>query len=139
EEQRQKTALKRGLLDNIYLHNNARMEISESHAGPNTLDDLLVSRPNGVVRTKMPGGLNPINVQDITGSIYPALQYIDSVIEQNTGLSKQAQGLDANALQNQSATAVAQVFSSSQLRVKLIARVLAEGVRDMFALLHGTI
>ena len=139
EEQRQKTALKRGLLDNIYLHNNARMEISESHAGPNTLDDLLVSRPNGVVRTKMPGGLNPINVQDITGSIYPALQYIDSVIEQNTGLSKQAQGLDANALQNQSATAVAQVFSSSQMRVKLIARVLAEGVRDMFALLHGTI
>jgi hypothetical protein len=34
---------------------------------------------------------------------------------------------------------VAQVFSASQLRVKLIARVLAEGVRDMFSLLHGTI
>jgi len=49
------------------------------------------------------------------------------------------QGVDANALQNQSATAVAQVFSASQMRVKLIARIMAEGVRDIFSLLHGTI
>jgi hypothetical protein len=34
---------------------------------------------------------------------------------------------------------VAQVFSASQMRIKLIARLMAEGVRDMFALLHGTI
>lgn len=137
--QRIKTALIRGALDNVYQHNNFRTEVAESHAGPNTLDDLLVSRPGGVVRTKTPGGLNPLMVQDITGSIYPALQYMDAVRETRTGLSNQSQGIDANALQNQSATAVAQVFSASQMRVKLIARVLAEGVRDMFALLHGTI
>jgi len=56
--QREKTALKRGALDNLYLHNNPRVEVAESNAGPNTLDDLLVSRPGGVVRTKTPGGLN---------------------------------------------------------------------------------
>jgi hypothetical protein len=56
--QREKTALKRGALDNLYLHNNPRVEVSEANAGPNTLDDLLVSRPGGVVRTKSPGGLN---------------------------------------------------------------------------------
>jgi hypothetical protein len=54
-------------------------------------------------------------------------------------LAKQTQGIDANALQNQSATAVAQVFNASQMRIKLIARIMAEGVRDIFALLHGTI
>jgi hypothetical protein len=42
-------------------------------------------------------------------------------------------------LQNQSATAVAQVFSASQMRMKLIARIMAEGVKDIFSLLHGTI
>jgi hypothetical protein len=42
-------------------------------------------------------------------------------------------------LQNQSATAVAQVFSASQMRIKLIARNFAEGVRDIFSLLHHTI
>ncbi|HEX2747701.1 MAG TPA: hypothetical protein VHM91_06865, partial [Verrucomicrobiales bacterium] len=39
--QRIKTALVRGGLDNLYLHNNPRPEIAESHAGPNTIDDIL--------------------------------------------------------------------------------------------------
>ncbi len=137
--QREKTALKRGALDNLYLHNNPRVEVSEQNAGPNTLDDLLVSRPGGVVRTKTAGGLNWQVVPDITTSIYPMLQYLDAELEIRSGLSKQSQGIDADALQNQSATAVAQVFSASQMRIKLIARIMAEGVRDIFALLHGTI
>lgn len=137
--QREKTALKRGALDNLYLHNNPRVEVAEANAGPNTLDDLLVSRPGGVVRTKTPGGLAWQVVPDITGSIYPMLQYLDAELETKTGLTKQGQGIDANALQNQSATAVAQVFSTSQMRMKLIARIIAEGVKDMFSLLHGTI
>ncbi len=137
--QREKTALKRGALDNLYLHNNPRVEVAESNAGPNTLDDLLVSRPGGVVRTKTAGGLNWQVVPDITTSIYPMMQYLDAELESRTGLSRQSQGIDANALQNQSATAVAQVFSASQMRIKLIARIMAEGVRDIFALLHGTI
>lgn len=137
--QREKTALKRGALDNLYLHNNPRVEVAEANAGANTLDDLLVSRPGGVVRTKTPGGLNWQVVPDITTSIHPMLQYLDAELEGRTGLSKQTQGIDADALQNQSATAVAQVFSASQMRIKLIARILAEGVRDIFALLHGTI
>lgn len=137
--QREKTALKRAALDNLYLHNNPRVEVSEANAGPNTLDDLLVSRPGGVVRTKTPGGLNWQVVPDITSSIYPMMQYLDAELEVRTGLSRQSQGIDANALQNQSATAVAQVFSASQMRIKLIARIMAEGVRDIFALLHGTI
>lgn len=137
--QREKTALKRGALDNLYLHNNPRVEVAESNAGPNTLDDLLVSRPGGVVRTKTAGGLNWQVVPDITTSIYPMLQYIDAELETRSGLARQSQGIDANALQNQSATAVAQVFSASQMRIKLIARIMAEGVRDIFALLHGAI
>jgi len=137
--QREKTALKRGALDNLYLHNNPRVEVAEQNAGPNTLDDLLVSRPGGVVRTKTAGGLNWQVVPDITTSIYPMLQYLDAELETRSGLARQSQGIDANALQNQSATAVAQVFSASQMRIKLIARIMAEGVRDIFALLHGTI
>lgn len=137
--QREKTALKRGGLDNLYLHNNPRVEVAEANAGPNTLDDLLVSRPGGVVRSKIPGGINWQVVPDITQSVYPMLQYLDAELETKTGLSKQSQGLDANALQNQSATAVAQAFSSSQMRLKLVARLLAEGVKDICSLLHAVI
>lgn len=139
EIQKVKTALMRGLLDNVYLHNDPRIEVAEQNAGPNTLDDLLVSRRGGIVRTKTAGGLLPLVPADITGSVYPALSYMDSVREMRTGVTRQGQGVDANALQNQSATAVAQVFTASQARMKLIARILAEGVRDMFSLLHATI
>jgi len=137
--QREKTALKRGALDNLYLHNNPRVEVAEGMAGPNTLDDLLVSRPGGVVRTRQPGGLNWQVVPDITGSVFPMMQYLDAELESRTGLSRQTQGIDADALQNQSATAVAQVFNASQMRIKLVARLMAEGVRDLFSLLHATI
>jgi hypothetical protein len=137
--QREKTALKRGALDNLYLHNNPRVTVNEKGSGPNTLDDLLVSRPGGIVRTVSDTAVQWQVVPDITGSVYPMMQYIDAELETRTGLSKQMQGVDANALQNQSATAVAQVFSASQMRVKLIARIMAEGVRDIFSLLHGTI
>jgi hypothetical protein len=137
--QRIKTALVRGMLDNLYLHNNPRVVVNEGGAGPNTLDDLLVSRPGGIVRTKSDTAVQWQVVPDITGSVYPALQYLDATRETRTGLSQQSQGIDANALQNQSATAVAQVFSASQMRSKLIARILAEGIRDMFSLLHATI
>lgn len=137
--QREKTALKRGILDNLYLRNNPRVEVAEQMAGANTLDDLLVSRPGGVIRSKMPGGITWQEVPDVTSSVYPMMQYLDAELESRTGASKQSQGLDANALQNQSATAVAQVFSSSQMRMKLIARITGEGVRDIFSLMHATI
>jgi hypothetical protein len=138
--QRIKTALLRSILDNAYLAVNPRVEVSEAHATETTLDDLLVSRPGGIVRTKMPGGVSWQTVPAIAGEIFPVLAYADSTREWRTGVNRQAQGLDANALQNTSATAAMQVYNAAQARMKLIARVFAEtGIRDLFSLLHGTI
>jgi len=138
--QRIKTALLRGLLDNAYLSNNPRVEVSEAHATDTTLDDLLVSRPGGIVRTKMPGGINWQVVPNIGANIYPLLEYLDGTREWRTGMSKQGQGLDPNALQNQTATAANLVFTAAQAKMKLIARIFAEtGIRDVFLLLHGII
>jgi hypothetical protein len=138
--QRIKTALLRALLDNAYLANNPRTEVPESHATETTLDDLLVSRPGGIVRTKMPGGLSVIQHPDIGGHVFPLLQYQDTTREWRTGVSRQGQGVDPNALQNQVATIANQMFNAAQAKVKLIARIFAEtGIRDLFTLLHGTI
>jgi hypothetical protein len=138
--QRIKTALMRGMLDNLYLHNNPRVEVASSHADENTLDDLLVSRPGGVVRTRQPGGIQWQVVPDITGSVYPALQYMDATREWRTGVTRQGQGVDPNALQNQVATIANQMFNAAQAKTKLIARIFAEtGIRDLFSLLHAII
>jgi hypothetical protein len=138
--QRIKTALLRALLDNAYLANNPRTEVAESHATETTLDDLLVSRPGGIVRTKMPGGLSVIQHPDIGGQVFPLLQYQDATREWRTGVSRQGQGVDPNALQNQVATIANQMFNAAQAKMKLIARIFAEtGIRDLFTLLHATI
>jgi hypothetical protein len=137
--QRIKTALLRAILDNAYLAVNPRVEVSEAHATETTLDDLLVSRPGGVVRTRQPGGINWQTVPAIAAEVFPVLQYADATREWRTGVSRQSQGLDANALQSQTATAAVQVYNAAQARMKLIARIFAEtGIRDLFSLLHAT-
>lgn len=138
--QRIKTALMRGMLDNVYLSNNPRVEVAEENAGPNTLDDLLVQRPGGVVRTKRLGGIQWQVVPNISGNLFPAIEYMDATREWRTGVTRQGQGIDANALQNQSATAVSQAFTAAQARLRLVARIMAEtGIKDMFSLIHATI
>lgn len=138
--QRIKTALLRGMLDNIYLANNNRYIVSESGASERTLDDLLANRPGGVIRVKDPSAVVPIQNNPIAPIVMPAIEYIDATREFRTGVSRNGQGLDANALQNQSATAVNQVFNAVQAKTKLIARIFAEtGIKDMFLLLHGVI
>jgi hypothetical protein len=138
--QRIKTALLRAALDSKYLSAGADIEVAESCVGVNSIDDLLgPKRPGRIIRMKQPGGLNYQEVPDTSESSFAAMGYMDSIMETRTGVTRQGQGIDANALQNQSATAVAQVFSSSQMRTKLIARVIAEGVKELFSLLHATI
>jgi hypothetical protein len=138
--QRIKTALLRAMLDNAYLANNPRVEVAEAFAGPDTLDDLLVSRPGGIVRTRQPGGLSWQVVPSIAGAAFPVMEYMDMTREIRTGVTRQGQGINADALQNQSATAVNQMFTAAQARIRLIARIFAEtGIKDLFTLIHAII
>ena len=130
-----KSTLMRQLLDNIYNTNNARVIAVE---GQVNLDDLLTNRPGGIVRTRAPGMVQPLQVPEVSRSVFPALEYMDRVKEQRTGVSRQSMGLDADALQSTTATAVAAMTSASQGKIEMIARVFAEtGVRRLFqGILH---
>lgn len=130
-----KSTLMRQLLDNIYNTNNARVVAVE---GQVNLDDLLTNRPGGIVRTRTAGAVQPLQVPEVSSSVFPALNYMDSVKEQRTGISKQSMGLDADALQSTTATAVAAMQAASQGKIEMIARVFAEtGVRALFrGILH---
>lgn len=136
ETQRVKTVLTRGVLDNMYLINNQQLEVNEQFSSDSTLDDLLRRTIGGVVRTKAKGAVNPIVVQPIADKLFPALEYFDREREWRTGVTREGQGLDAEALQNQSATAARQVHTASQAKMKLIARNFADGVEDLFWLIH---
>ena len=125
-----KSTLMRQLLDNIYNTNNSRVVAVE---GQVNLDDLLTNRPGGIVRARAPGMVQPLQVPEVSRSVFPALEYMDRLKEQRTGLSRQSMGLDADALQSTTATAVAAMQSASQGKIEMIARVFAEtGVRALF-------
>ena len=126
-----KSTVMRQLLDNMYLTNNNRVAIMD---GMVNLDDLLTSRPGGVVRTKQPPSqvMMPMQSQTISQQAFPLLEYLDTVRESRTGVTRYNQGLDADSL-NKTATGVNALMSQSQMRMELIARVFAEtGVKNLF-------
>ena len=135
-----KTALLRGLLDNAYAAIMPRPIVAESGASDTTLDDLLTFRHGMPIRVKTPDAIMWTQVPFVGGELLPVVQFLDATREWRTGVSRQGQGLDPNALQNQVATIANQMQDAAQQKVKLIARIFAEtGIKDLFSLLHAEI
>jgi len=129
-----KSTLIRGQLDNMYLANNGRYAISDRV----NLDDMLTSRPGGIVRVEGdPGsGIMPLSHPPLPASSFGMVEYMDSMKEKRTGVTAYNQGLDSNSL-NKTATGVAQIMNASQQRIELVARTFAEtGVKELFKLVH---
>ena len=133
-----KTALLRGALDNIYLANNGRYGVNENTVN---LDDLLVSRPGGLVRTKgdPSASIFPLTHPTNGQVAIPMLEFVDRIKQQRTGVNEQSQGLDNNTInKNTPYATTAALMSAAQMRIKFIARIIAEtGVRQLFQLVHA--
>lgn len=134
--QRIRTVLTRGFLDNMYLANNGRNAIDASRVN---LDDMLTSRPGGVVRVEGDPGnaIFPLIHPQVGSDILGAIEYIDSVRENRTGVTRYNQGIDANSL-NKTATGISQIMGAAQQRIELIARLFAEtGVKSLMLIVHA--
>jgi len=131
EVQKHKTAMIRAIQDNMYLQVNGRYFAVE---GQVNLDDLLTSRPGGVVRVKQPTAVGALQqgMADM-GDAYQLLEFMEVQKENRTGWSRQSAGGDATNAINKTATGVSIVTNRADMRLELIARVFAEtGVRDLF-------
>jgi len=127
------TMMLRGVLDNVALTNNPRMIVNDAQVN---MDDLLNNEIGGIVRTKDINAVQPLAVPFIASTTLPALQYMDEVIENKTGVSRASMGLDPDALQNTTATAVQATTMAAAGQVEVIARNLAEGgMRQLFRLM----
>lgn len=135
--QRIQTALLRGALDNQYLANNGRYGVDENAVN---LDDMLDSRPGGIVRfngTKSPTPFFPLTHPTNGQVAIPMMEYVDKLAQKRTGVNEQTQGLDPNSL-NKTATGATMLMTAAQQRIKFIARTFAEtGVKTLFQLVHA--
>lgn len=132
-----KTTLFRQALDNIYISNNQRVAVDWKNVN---MGDLLTSRPGGIIRTDGPPGdsIMPLALpSNLMQQILPALEYCDLQREMRTGIGKDTMGVDADALQDVTKGGQLAAMSAAGKKVELVARLLAEGVKDVFLKIHG--
>lgn len=132
-----KTTLFRQALDNIYISNNQRVAVNWRQVN---VQDLLVSRPGGIIRVDGPIGDNLMPFQppsNLMAQILPAMEYCDLQREMRTGIGKDTMGVDADALQDVTKGGQLAAMSAAAAKVELVARLLAEGVKDIFQKIHN--
>lgn len=130
-----KSTLMRQYLDSVYTSTLPRIAAVE---GMVNLDDLLDGTAGGIIRVRQQGMIQPIQGNPVGNEIQPLLGYLDQVKEQRTGQSKASQGLDANALQSTTASAISATVRGAQVKLESYARTMAEcGVKQLFkGILH---
>jgi hypothetical protein len=130
-----KTTLMRQYLDSVYSSTLPRIAAVE---GAVNLDDLLDAQAGGVIRVRQPGMIQPLAGASVGSEIRPLMDYLDTVKEQRTGMSRASQGLDANSLQSSTASAVSATVRGAQVKLESYARTMAEtGVKTLFkGILH---
>jgi hypothetical protein len=134
ESQKLQTQLIRSTLDNQFLQVNGRYYAVE---GQVNLDDLLTSRPGGVVRMKQAGMAGRLDqaTGDTAGSMQ-MMQWAQDFAENATGWTRQSQGVGAQGLNQQTATGMNIISNRDDMRLDLIARNFAEGgLTDLFNLM----
>ncbi len=133
--QLQKTALQRGVNDNIYMVNNPRNVVHPDV----DLDDMLTVRSNGIIRLEedtkvLPGqAVFPLVVPYIGQQALQVIQYVDTTRAAATGSLLANQGLDADDLNEETATKTMDIRDSSNAKIELIARNYGEtGFRKLY-------
>jgi len=135
--QRIRTVLTRQMLDNIVYGNNEDTVVDSDRADDETYQDLAITQPGRTIRA--PGGMATVGrlpIQQMAQQSLQAIEYVDTVRENRTGVTRYNQGMDADSL-NKTASGVQQIMSAAQRKVLLIARIFAEtGVRRLFLGVH---
>lgn len=127
------TSMLRGILDNAALVNNPAVQIVD---GQVAVEDLLSNEIGRIVRVKNLGAVSEMAVPFTAAQTLPALQYFDQLVDNKTGVSKMAQGLDPDVLKSATATSVAASLEGQAGQAEVIARNLAEGgMKRLFKLM----
>lgn len=125
-----RSTLLRQMLDNLYLINNSRYEVVVDMV---EIDDLLTSRPGGIVRVEQQGSVTPLVTSPLGPMAFNMLEYLEQVRETRTGSSRLNQGQDTSIHPQTTATVGSKLMEAANARIELIARIFANsGMKDLF-------
>jgi hypothetical protein len=127
--QEQKTSLWRNILDNMYLQNNQRTVVID---GQVNLDDLLVSRPGGIIRAKRVDAVLPYATPPLPSDAYKMMDYLDQVRAGRSGVSPEGPVSDTMIGDRVGSEGVERMLSQKEELVGLMIRVFAEtGIKPL--------
>ena len=127
--QDQKTSLWRNMLDNMYLQNNQRSVVVENQVN---MDDLLVSRPGGVIRAKRLDAIQPLITPQIGQDAYQMMEYLDRVRAGRSGVDADGGASPQNVGDRVGSQGVERLMNAKEELVGLIIRVIAEtGIKPL--------
>jgi hypothetical protein len=130
QDQDAATAITRGILDNVQMTNNPRIEVVKNQV---EIDDLLNNEIGGIVRVNAPGMLRDLAVPFVAGQTLPALQYVDQMVEMKTGVTRASMGLDPDAMQSTTRAAVQATVQSAAGQIEvMVANLAYTGMRRLF-------
>lgn len=132
-----KTVLMRNMLDNIYSSNNNEIVVNERVH----LEDFLQALPNGVKRVNdeepVDGAFSPIIRENVVDKILPAINYIDDVKDNRTGINDKTTNLSPDVLKGANNAVFEEAVQRASQKVEMIARMLAEtGIKELFKRVH---
>ena len=133
--QKVNSEIMRNMLDSLAQSIHPRVAAWEDQVN---MDDLLNNETGGIVRTTQPPPqvLQPLAQPFVGRDAMPVMDLFEVIRESRTGISKQTSGLDADALQSMTASAVSAIEEGSKLTLEEMARNLAEtGFRKLFKIL----
>ena len=124
-----KTAILRSTMDSYYQSTN-RMKVVQE--GQVNLDDLLVTRPGGIIRAKGHNAVMEIGGTPIGMEAFQLLQFADEQKRSRVGVSSDMAGQN-QLVNNESAHAVERLMSAQEMLTGLIVRSIAEtGIRPAY-------
>ena len=128
DDQDASTAILRGILDNVALTNSPRLGFLE---GSVNVEDLMNAEIGGLVRMRQQGSIQDLSVPFTAGQTLSALNYMDKLVEQKTGVTQNL-ALNPDALQSTTKAAVTASVEAAAGQVEVMVRNLADGLRDLF-------
>lgn len=124
------SAVMRAILDSLVLTLHPRIIYADGEA---SLADIQNTELGAPIRATTPDAVRPMEHSFVGQAGLAVLDSLKDILEARTGVTKASAGLDADALQSTTQSAVVAAVTAAQSHIEMIARIFAEmGVKPLF-------
>lgn len=130
--QKIRTTMMRLMLDGLSQSLVPRNAVNTQMVDEQGIDDLLDAEIGGVIRCKgdVRAAIQPLVNPDVSGNALTALEYVDQKVEQQSGVSRHAQGIAPDAI-TKTASGIENLQAAANERITMVRAWLGLGLQEI--------